>query len=164
MAAVGLLALRLALAVVLVAHGAHRLFGFWAGPGIGPGGLDNAAARFAALGLEGGFVLAVLAGLIQFAGGILVGVGWLTRWAALSVSCYLAIVAGIEYAPWGFFLNWTAEPGRGQGLEYVILLGGGLICLLLSGGGELSIDGWRSRTAAARAAGRARVSRRTWRS
>lgn len=164
MAAAGLLVLRLALAAVLVAHGAHRLFGFWAGPGIGPGGLDNAAARFAALGLEGGFALAVLAGVIQLLGGVLVGMGWLTRWAALSVVCYLAVVAGVEYFPWGFFLNWTAEPGRGQGLEYAILLAGGLLCLVFTGGGEVSIDGWRSRNAASQAAGRARLRRRLWRS
>jgi putative oxidoreductase len=157
MLATGLLVLRLTLAAIFVAHGAHELFGFWGGPGAGPGGLDNAAARLTALGLEGGFALGLLAGVIQLAGGVLLGAGWLTRWASLAVLGYLAIWAAIEHVPWGFFLNWTAEPGRGHGLEYVVALGGGLVCLLLAGAGDLSVDGWRSKSAASRAAGRARL-------
>jgi uncharacterized membrane protein YphA (DoxX/SURF4 family) len=36
----GLLGLRLALAAVFVAHGAHTLLGVWSTPGIGPGGIE----------------------------------------------------------------------------------------------------------------------------
>ena len=50
----------LGIAVVSVAHGAHTLFGMFGGPGsgVGPGGLGQTAAQFAAIGLPG-FPLAV---------------------------------------------------------------------------------------------------------
>ena len=51
----GLLLLRLALAAVSMAHGAHTLFGAFGGPGsgVGPGGLAQTAAQFTAMGLPG---------------------------------------------------------------------------------------------------------------
>lgn len=157
MAGLGLVVLRLVLAVVFVAHGANKLFGIWGGPGVGPGGLQNTAAQYAALGLHPEFLLAVLAGIIQFVGGLLIGFGLLTRWAAAALVAYLAIGIWKEQLVWGFFLNWIATPGRGQGIEYSIILAGALACLMLSGGGEWSIDGQRAHSRARRAAGRARL-------
>jgi len=58
---------------------------------------------------------------------------------------------------WGFFLNWMAEPSRGNGMEYAIVLIAALICLALSGGGDASIDGINQRSADRDAAGRARL-------
>src|SRR5262245_54558761 len=122
MIAAGLLVLRLTVSIILVAHGAHQIFGAFAGPGIGPGGLTATAARFSGLGLEPGFALAVLAGIIQFVGGLLIAAGFLTRWAALAVLAYFLIVIWKEQYRWGFFLNWTLEPGRGHGIEYSAIL------------------------------------------
>ena len=62
----------------------------------------------------------------------------------------------VHYAH-GFFLNWTAEQGRGHGVEYTLVLLAALICLALSGPGALSVDEWRSQTAEAEARGRARM-------
>ena len=58
---------------------------------------------------------------------------------------------------WGFFLNWTNDATRGHGIEFSIVLLGMLACLLLTGAGDLSLDGRRASTAARRAAGRARL-------
>jgi len=73
------------------------------------------------------------------------------------VTFALAIDMGIAiwkvHYPHGFFLS---ERGGG-GIEYVLVLLGALICLMLSGPGPLSIDEWRSQTAEARARGRARA-------
>jgi putative oxidoreductase len=159
MTGLGLLVLRLALAVVCIAHGAHKLFGMFGGAGIGPGGLTNTAAHFTAIGLSPGFLLAVLAGLTQFAGGLLVAAGFLTRWAAMALSVYFLIGIWKEHAPWGFFLNWTQELGRGNGIEYPFLILGGFVCLMLAGGGVWSFVGRRERSAESLAAGRARLSR-----
>jgi putative oxidoreductase len=153
----GLVALRLALSVVFVAHGANKLFGLWAGPGIGVGGPDMTAQFFAALQLNPAFALAVLVGIAETFGGILLAIGWFTRF----VSPILAVVMGV--AIWkvhlanGFFLNWAGVADRGQGYEFNLILIGALVCLTLTGAGEWSIDGQREATRASRQAGRARL-------
>lgn len=160
MSATGLLLLRLGIAVVSVAHGLHTLFGMMGGPGsgVGPGGLSQTAEQFAAMGLPG-FPVAVLAGLTQLVGGVLLGVGYLTRWAAVTLAGLTAILAWKSQAPWGFFLNWVAEPGRGHGIEFSIVLIVAFACLALTGGGDLSLDGRRARRNSYVAAGRARLRR-----
>ncbi len=157
MAALSLLILRTTLALVLVAHGGHVLFGLFAGDNVGPGGLSHTAEYFDSLGLGPGFVMAVVAGGMLFGGGLLVGAGWLTRWAALGLIGYLAITIWKDHARWGLFLNWTLDPTRGHGFEFSLLLVGGLLSLVFVGGGDWSIDGLRAKGAASRAAGRARL-------
>jgi putative oxidoreductase len=155
----GLLALRLALATVFVMHGAHALFGIAAGPNVGPGGLTATAAAFSKAGIEPGFLMAVTAAVIQLAGGLLIGTGYLTRFAAAAVLGYVMLAGWKTHLMWGFFLNWSPDPTRGHGLEYSIALGGGLLCLVFSGAGDLSVDGMRTSRAESRAAGRARLRR-----
>lgn len=157
MTAAGLLVLRLTLAFVLVSHGGHVLFGLGSGGGLGVGGLDQAAARYTASGLQPGFLVAALVGLVQFAGGLLISLGLLTRWASAAAIGLLGVIMWKEQAPWGVFLNWVLDPTRGHGMEWSIILMGALACLVLTGAGDWSIDGSRSRKAASRAAGRARV-------
>jgi putative oxidoreductase len=153
----GLAVLRLALAVVFIAHGAHILFGFGAGPAVGTGGLDLTASSFAALGLAPAFPLAVLAGVIETAGGVLLAIGWFTRIAAPLLAVVVAIAIWKAQWAYGFFLNWVGAPDRGQGTEYGIVLLAALICLSLTGAGEWSIDGRREAAHAAQRAGRARL-------
>jgi putative oxidoreductase len=153
----GLAILRLTVAVVLVVHGAHQLFGAFAGPGLGDGGLSSSATRLAVLGLEPAMPLAILRGLIEVAGGTLIGAGLLTRWAAVAVIGELALMIWKDQMRWGFFLNWTLDPTRGHGAEFSVLLIGALLCLVVMGAGEFSFDGGRARRAASRAAGRARL-------
>jgi putative oxidoreductase len=157
MAGLGLVVLRLTLAVVFVAHGAHILFGAWPGPGAGPGGIDATARQYAAFGLHPENFLAALAGVIQLAGGVLIGFGLLTRAAALTLLAYVGLGVWIEHWKWGFFLNWMRNPEQGQGIEYAVTLAGALVCLILVGGGEWSIDGRRSQSQERRAMGRARL-------
>jgi putative oxidoreductase len=160
MIAPGLLVLRLTLAVVLIAHGAHALFGFFAGPGIGPGGLSRLTAYFAALDLRLPFGLAVSHGTLQLVGGLLIAVGWLTRWVSVVVGSLLGFLLYVDAARWGFFLNVMQDPTRGQGVEFLMLEVGVLTALALTGAGDWSLDGWRASTAASRAAGRARLRHR----
>jgi putative oxidoreductase len=157
MTSAGLLVLRLVLAAALVAHGGHVLFGLGAGGGLGPGGLEIATARFARAGLEPGFAFAVIVGLAQFAAGLLIGIGLLVRWAAVAAAATLGLVMWKEQALWGWFLNWTGDPTRGHGMEWSLIVIGCLLCLTLTGPGDWSFDGKRSRQAASRAAGRARL-------
>ena len=159
MNAAGLLVLRLVVAVVLLAHGSHQVFGMFGGPGVGPGGLTTTAARFSSLGLEPGYPLAVMAGTVQLAAGGLIVIGLLTRWASIASALYLGIMIWKDQWRWGFFANWMIDPQRGHGVEISVMLVGALMCLALAGAGDWSIDGWRSRVAAARASGRARLRR-----
>jgi putative oxidoreductase len=146
----------LCLAAVFVAHGLNKLFGWFSAPGA-LGGLQNTAEYFRSLGLEPAVPLAVLGGVTQLVSGALVGVGFLTRWAALALLGEVSIGIWIAHAKWGWFLNWTGEAGRRNGVEYSVVLVGALLCLLIVGGGDWSIDGWRSRRAESRAFGRARA-------
>jgi putative oxidoreductase len=155
----GLLALRLSLAAVLVGHGLHALFGIGAGPGIGPGGLSAVGEAFSHAGIEPGFLMAVIAAIIQLGGGLLIGTGYLTRYAAVAALGYLVVVAWKVHLMWGFFLNWGVDATRGHGVEFTIALAGGLVCLALTGAGDVSIDGMRTSRAQSRALGRARLRR-----
>lgn len=161
MAAFGLLLLRLALAAVSVAHGMHTLFGLFGGEGtgIGLGGLDAVATRFTEMGMAPGFILALLSGVIQLAAGVLLGLGYLTRWAALALAAFTAIFAWKSQLAWGFFLNWIGEPGRNHGIEYSLVIIAASLAVALVGGGDWSIDGTRNRRQAYAAAGRARLRR-----
>ena len=160
MANAGLFVLRVTLAFVLVSHGGHILFGLAAGGGLGAGGIDQAAARFTAAGLEPGHLIAGIVGVVQFAGGLLIGLGLLSRWAALAAAALQAILIWKVQAQWGFYLNWTGDATRGHGMEFSIVIIGALACLFLTGPGEWSLDGRRQHSAARRAAGRARLCNR----
>jgi putative oxidoreductase len=160
MSATGTAVLRVTIGVVFVIHGAHILFGVWGGPGVGAGGLSAASARFDVAGLSPGYAIAVLAGVIQLGAGLLLTVGLLTRWAAAALLLYVLVIAWAMHLPWGFFLNWTSAPGRGQGLEYSLVLAAALVCLMTGGGGPLSLEGRRASREASILAGRARALRR----
>jgi putative oxidoreductase len=66
----GLLAIRLALGLMLVAHGANKVFG--------PGGLRGTTAWFASLGLRPAWTPARLAAGTEVVAGLLLGLGLLT--------------------------------------------------------------------------------------
>ncbi len=153
----GLVALRLILAVVFIAHGTHKLFGLWAGPAIGVGGPEVTAQMFGAMGLEPNFPIAVFVGALEMLGGVLLAVGWFTRVIAPALIVVSAVMIWKAHWAWGFFINWIGTPDRGQGMEMHVLLIGALLCLSLTGAGEWSVDGSREKSAQARAAGRARL-------
>ena len=157
MYAAGLLVLRLTLAFVLISHGGHILFGLAEGGGLGAGGLTEATARFAKAGLEPGYLIAVIVGVVQFVGGLLIAIGLLSRWATLATMLILAILLWKQQAQWGFYMNWVDDQTRGNGMEFSLLMIGALTCIWLTGPGEYSIDGRRAYTVERRAAGRARL-------
>jgi putative oxidoreductase len=144
--------LRLATGAVFVAHGAQKLFGVWGG-----GGLAGTAAFFGQLGLTPAYPLAILVGLVEFVGGLMLIAGALTLFAALALALNMVVAIWKVHLVNGFFLNWNMVAGQGHGFEFNLTLIGALVSLMLTGPGALSVDGRRARSAEAEAYGRARL-------
>jgi len=118
---------RVTAGLLLVPHGAQKLFGAFGGYGI-----DATGQFFAAkLGLPASFAL--LAGLIEFVGGILLAIGLLTRPVAALVFGVMAVAVLLVHLPAGFF--WTAG-----GFEYPLMWGLVALAFVFRGGGRYSVD------------------------
>ena len=144
--------LRVVTGAVFVAHGAQKLFGVWGG-----GGLAGTAAFFGQLGLTPAYPLAILVGLVEFVGGLMLIAGALTLFAALALALNMVVAIWKVHLVNGFFLNWNMVAGQGHGFEFNLTLIGALVSLMLTGPGALSVDGRRARSAEAEAYGRARL-------
>lgn len=118
---------RVATGLILVPHGAQKLFGWFGGYGI------EATGQFFAtqLGLPAG--LALLAGLIEFAGGLALAAGLLTRPVAALVAGLMGVAVLQVHLGAGFF--WTAG-----GFEYPLLWGIVALSFVIRGGGRFSLD------------------------
>ena len=141
-------ALRLCVGAVFVAHGLQKLAGTWGGPG-----LSGTSALLTQLGLTPAYPLAILLALTELIGGGLLVLGGLTRWVALALAVDMGIAVWKVHYLNGFFLNGP----RGQGVEFVLVVIGALLCLMLTGPGAFSVDEWRNSSAEAMRAGRARA-------
>ena len=120
-------ALRLVLGLVMAAHGAQKLFGWFGGYG-----LQGTAGFFAdKLGLTPGIFWATLAGSGEFFGGLLLILGLATRFAALNTAVVM-LVAIITVHNSAFFMP--------TGMEFALSLLAMSVALVVSGGGALSAD------------------------
>ena len=125
---------RLALGVVVFPHGAQKLLGWFGGYGFdGTMGFLTSTA-----GLPS--VIALLVILIEFFGALFLIAGFATRLAAIGVIANFAGVVATSHLNSGFFMNWYAQPNKGEGVEYFILLFGLAIISLVAGGGRASVD------------------------
>ncbi|WP_296714728.1 DoxX family protein [Rhodoblastus sp.] len=118
---------RVTAGLLLMPHGAQKLFGLFGGYG-----LEATGQFFAAkLGLPAS--LALVAGLIEFFGGLFLALGLLTRpVAALVVGLMGAAVLSVHLGA-GFF--WT-----NGGFEYPLFWGIVALSYVIRGGGAYSLD------------------------
>ena len=123
-----LLVLRLVLGGVFIAHGAQKLFGWFGGPG-----LQGTAGFFEKLGIRPGSVTALLAGLAEFGGGLLVLLGLLTPLGALAVIVVMIVAILRVHLPNGFF-------NTSGGYEFNLTLIGIAVALILAGSGAYGLD------------------------
>jgi len=125
---------RLALGIVVFPHGAQKLLGWFRGYGFdGTMGFLTGSA-----GLPS--VIALLVILIEFFGSLFIIVGFATRLAAIGIlGNFIGIVVTSNLNN-SFFMNWYAQPNKGEGLEYFILLFGLALISLVAGGGRASVD------------------------
>src|SRR5258708_6425024 len=96
---IGLLLLRLSVGLTLGAHGAQKLFGWFGGPG-----LDGTAKGMEMLGFHPGRRHALMAGLTEVGGGLLLALGLLTPLAAAIVFAVMLVAAVSAHVKRGFFL------------------------------------------------------------
>ncbi len=115
--------------LILMPHGAQKLFGWFGGYG-----LDGTAGYFANdLGFEPGIFWATLVAATEFFGGLLLAIGLLTRLAAAAITIELLVAAYVVHLANGFF--W----GNG-GYEYPLLWALIAFGIFLRGGGKFSVD------------------------
>ena len=145
--------LRSAVGTVFLAHGLVKLL-----PRAG-GGVSETAALFESLSFQAPYAVAITLGWVEVAGGAALVLGAYTEWTAFALLLTTAVTSWKLHLPNGFFVNWSLDPDVGHGYELDLLLVGGLLSLMATGAGSLSIDRVRYRTAEHEEAARARLRR-----
>ncbi len=120
-----LLAARVFVGVVFVAHGAQTLFGAFGGPGL---------SGFVQMMGPVGYPVAVG----EFFGGLGLIVGFLSRFSAASIILIMLGAIAMVHAKIGFFMNWTGKQA-GEGYEYHLLAIGILLPILIAGPGRFAV-------------------------
>jgi len=121
------LALRIPLGVVLTAHGAQKLFGWFGGYG-----LEGTGQWMASIGFGPGMLMAFLAGSAEFFGGIALILGLLTRPAA-AVVAFTMVMAMTVHIGNGLFL-------ANNGYEFALILLFAAVSLAIQGSGRFALD------------------------
>jgi len=118
--ALGLTALRLAVATIFIKHGAQKLFVM---------GFAGVTGAFTHMGVPLPGVIGPLICLLEFFGGIALALGFLTRLIALGFVCDMLGAILLVLLPKGF-----------SGFEFEFLLLTSSLALALTGAGRFSVD------------------------
>jgi putative oxidoreductase len=119
---------RVTAGLMLMPHGAQKLFGWFGGHG-----LEGTAAWLASVGYEPGYLMAVATGGLEFFGGLALALGLLTRPVAAAVAVFMAVAAFDFHWANGFF--WP-----NGGFEYPLFWGLVALAYAIKGGGAYSVD------------------------
>lgn len=133
------LVLRIPAGVIFAAHGAQKLFGAFGGYG-----LEGTGQYMASIGLQPGYLMALMAGSAEFFGGLALLLGLLVRPAALVLAVTMAVAIVTAHLANGLFMS-------NGGYEFALALLAISAGLLFHGGGRWSIDGAVNRSLVARA-------------
>ena len=128
--AYGILLLRLVVGLIFVGHGSQKLFG-WFGGG-GPAGTE---AFFSSIGYRAPAVMAIVVGLSEVGGGLLLGLGLLTPFAALLLTVVMLNAIATVVWPKGFL----------GGYEFEATLTAAVLAVTATGPVRFSLDraiGW----------------------
>lgn len=134
------LVLRATLAVVMIPHGAQKLFGWFGGGGF----QATMAALTEGMGLP--WIVAFAVVLIESLGSLALLLGLGTRVMAAGLAAVMLGAIATVHAPHGFFMDWAGTQG-GQGFEYHLLAIGIAVALMITGGGLASLDARLARRA-----------------
>jgi len=123
-----LLVVRVAAGAIMAAHGAHKVLGWWGGPG-----LENFVPAFAEK-MDVPTAIAYLVAFGEFLGGLAMIVGLLSRFSALSNIVIMVGAIAMVHAANGFFM-------ANGGFEYNAALIGLMVPTFLAGPGRISLSG-----------------------
>ena len=147
MTSLGLLLLRTVIGTIMMLHGYPKLFG---GEGkseqvppeaketlgeafvdsVEAGGIEQTAGMMENLGLPNPKMQALAISLVEFGGGLMLVLGWMTRPAALAIAFSQLVAINKVHA----------QQGVVGGYEFNATLIAGAGCLALAGPGKLSVD------------------------
>lgn len=127
-----LLVARVVLGVVMLAHGAQKLFAMFGGRG-----LDATYAFFASFGIPAW--LGTLAMFAEFGGAIALLLGLLGRLAAAGLIVNMLVAIALVHGRFGFFMNWGGQQA-GEGIEFHLITIALLLTILVRGSGPISVD------------------------
>lgn len=129
----GALIARLTLGVVLFAHGAQKMLGWFGGYGF----KSTVEAFMTEMGLPWFVAFAVI--IIEFYGSIFLILGLGSRiWSLAVAGLFMGIIftTQLEY---GFYMNWYGNQA-GEGFEFSLLVIGIAVVVLINGGGKYAVD------------------------
>ena len=123
---------RAVLGVVFFAHGAQKVLGWFGGYGFNAslGGMEH-------MGIPA--PLAFLAIMAEFACGLGLILGLLSRVAAFGLFVEMVVAVAKFHGANGLFMNWMGNQ-KGEGFEYHLLALALLAIVMLRGAGALSLD------------------------
>ena len=120
--------LRVLLGVIFALHGAQKLFGAFGGPG-----MTGFATMLDRLGITPGYFWAWVDAITEFAGGVSLVGGFLTRfWAAALLVDMIVAIVKVNWARGFFWLQ--------GGFEMPLVLGVIALALVLTGPGAVALD------------------------
>jgi len=122
------LPLRLIAGILFVAHGAQKLFAWFGGYG-----LEGTGQWMESIGLAPGYLMALMAGSVEFFGGILLIIGFLTRPTSFVLAITMLVAIFTAHIDNGLFMS-------NNGYEFGLALLAISISLMFSGAGKLSLD------------------------
>jgi putative oxidoreductase len=124
----GLLLARAVFGLVMAAHGAQKLFGWFGGYG-----LDGTGGYLEGLGFRPGRLFAMLAGASEFGGGLLLALGLLGPIGSTLILAIMIVAAITVHWQGGLF-------STSNGIEVPLLYATGVTALALTGPGRYSLD------------------------
>jgi putative oxidoreductase len=123
---------RFILGIVLFAHGAQKVLGWFGGFGI-----TGTVNMFAKFGMPAGLVYFVM--FVEFFGGLSMLFGLLSRLAGLGIVALMLGAIFTVHLQNGFFMNWMGNQ-KGEGFEFHLLVIAIAVLVMLRGAGALSLD------------------------
>jgi putative oxidoreductase len=130
---VALAVIRITLGVVMFAHGAQKMLGWFGGPGFS--GTMNMFGNVMHIPP----LFAFLAIAAEFFGALGLLIGLLGRVAAFGIAVNMVVAVLKVHLANGFYMNWTGQQ-KGEGFEFHLLVLAITVVVMFYGSGAWSVD------------------------